>query len=82
MYAYGDLLSQNEIHAIVEQKTGERLELTQVRITVPESSLEPLIRGQKSADEIRAARKAIKEAVAADPTNIANEYKLVWSSVR
>lgn len=29
--AYGEVLSQNEIHKIVEDKTGERLELTAVR---------------------------------------------------
>lgn len=34
VYAYGDLLSQNEIHAIIEEKTGEKLELTYVCTTV------------------------------------------------
>ncbi|KAI1502187.1 NAD(P)-binding protein [Biscogniauxia marginata] len=30
VYAYGDLLSQNEVNAIVERKTGEKLELKHV----------------------------------------------------
>ncbi|KAI1497975.1 NAD(P)-binding protein [Biscogniauxia marginata] len=30
VYAYGDVLSQNEIHALIENKTGEKLDLTPV----------------------------------------------------
>lgn len=34
VYVCGDILSQNEVNAIVEEKTGEKLELTTVRFPI------------------------------------------------
>lgn len=57
VYAYGDLLSQNEVNAIVEEKTGEKLEL------VPRSAEEALA-------NLKAA-KAAAETDPANPMNMA-----------
>ncbi|CAJ2513880.1 Uu.00g019990.m01.CDS01 [Anthostomella pinea] len=56
VYAYADLLSQNELNAIVEEKTGEKLELTHVT-------------ADQVLANITAAREAFK-ANPAEPVNM------------
>ncbi|CAM1510942.1 Fc.00g084550.m01.CDS01 [Cosmosporella sp. VM-42] len=47
VYAYGDLLSQNEVHAIIEDKTGEKLELISKTKEEVRASLVAAIRAAK-----------------------------------
>ncbi len=74
VYAYGDLLSQNEVNAIVEEKTGEKLELVPVRsnTSLCDDFQSANLKVQRSAEEALANLKAAKAAAETDPANPMN----------
>ncbi|PGH27621.1 hypothetical protein AJ80_00634 [Polytolypa hystricis UAMH7299] len=62
VYAYGDLLSQNEINAIVEEKTGEKLELTQRSLESIRAALKEAQEAERADPELLANK--YKQAIA------------------
>lgn len=76
--AYAEILNQNEINAIIEKKTGEKLDLPHVCLPVSRAGLQDLIKRQRSAEDIKKALAVARKAVEDDPSNIPNQYKMVW----
>lgn len=78
VFVCGDILTQNEINAMVEEKTGEKLALTTVSRDpeIPKISSTRTNNKQQSAEDVRKNLEAMKRAVEEDPSNLANKYRL------
>jgi hypothetical protein len=74
--AYGAVLSQNQIHEIIEEKTGEKPDLTQVRDTHKPIDRSTADLRQVSDSEALARLQARQEAFAANPELRANRFLL------
>ena len=67
--AYGDLLSQNEIHSMIEERTGEKLELTAVRkapVLLQSLLTKHRLATMKPKPRSKSARKHLKRIQARD----------------
>jgi hypothetical protein len=76
--AYGEVMSQNEIHQMIEARTGEKLVLTHVcdRLSAFNISGTGINAIQTTESEARARLQAVKEKYDADPTEGRNRFLL------